>query len=289
MNDAATLCYFGSGLFEKEQTKLTITALAIFDSAYAVVINLLSLTGICLVYKRDMTRTTKLLCLQFVINLMIAFVAMCVSLYPFIDVLHQYWFTFVLPSIIACLTLGSSINLLTITIDRYLLIVRGRFYLKWKKNFVFIYVLCIGVCISFSLLFYSSLKMLGCGLHMIVLCIFLFLMTTMTVTTIIFNTAMMRYVTNKISTIDESQRNRKRKMVRTVFFMLLSAGFCQSVLVFLITAFITFVWTNMSYSVGSEIVLIVFYLLLVFMCGTIPLTYVLRNRRIVRALFWQWK
>ena len=134
MVDAATECYFGAGSFEEDHIKFTVITFGVIVTVYTVVANILALFGICILYQRELTRTPKLLLSQFVMNLIIAFVAISVSLYLFIDGFRQYWFFSVHLSIIVCLTLGSSFNLLFITIDRYLIVVRGQRYLNWKKT-----------------------------------------------------------------------------------------------------------------------------------------------------------
>ena len=94
MVDAATECYFGAGSFEEDRIKFTVVTFGVIVTVYTVVANILALFGICLLYQRELTRTPKLLLSQFVMNLIIAFVAISVSLYLFIDGFRQYWFFF---------------------------------------------------------------------------------------------------------------------------------------------------------------------------------------------------
>ena len=98
------------------------------------------------------------------------------------------------------------------------------------------------------------------------------------------NISMMRYVRRNVSLIAGSRANMRNEVAKTVFAMTLSTACCQIVLITLLFVIISTL-TYQSTVTSPEVILIAALLFMVLLnSGTIPVTYIARNARMLKAL-----
>lgn len=282
MFNAITECLLRRNGYD-DVTDITLTVIGITNTVYVVAVNIVAFVAICLLYGRHLKRTPKLLLSLFATNLLIALAVTSLLVYHLVVEFRQSWFFSAHMSSIVFLILWSSTNVFFVTIDRYLLVVRGRRYLFWKKNFNVFFIVAIISIAGFSVYFYFGLKLMGCTTNAINLTIFSLILLTNLVASSISNAAMMKYLRKNVSGIG-SRSNVRNDIAKTVYAMTVTAGFCQSAMVVLMVFYIVTCVVDTPVTEYGNVVLVSFSILVLFKCGTFPLIYVLRNSRITGVL-----
>ena len=282
MLNLTSTCFLYHVTFD-QVTKFTLFGFGLANTSYAVVLNIIAFLGTWKIHKRHMTRTAKLLLSLFAINLLVAFAVILLSVYQFMDDFLQSWYFSAHLSTLVFLILWSSTNILLVTVDRYLLVIRGKCYLFWKRNFLVVVVLTTCIILGFSISFYFGLKTCTYQLTVVNLAVFSAILLVNLIVCFVTNIAMMKYVRRNMSCIGSSRPKMKNKVAKTVCAMAISAGLCQVLLVLLLTFFTVSFATESSATKYGNVVVTCFIIIVLFKCGTFPLIYIIRNTRIRRS------
>ena len=124
--------------------------------SYSFVANLISLCCVCRINNKDFQRTSKLLVCLFITHILAVAAITSTFIHSNIDDNTCAIFR-IHAQIIAFLCICSSTLLTVISIDKCLLVVRGHFYLKWKRHFAFI----ITFVLRFSIIYTTMLHVFG--------------------------------------------------------------------------------------------------------------------------------
>ena len=276
-------CYVNSSRCDIFNNFILIAA-GLVITIYALVANIVASVGIWRLYRRHMKRTPKLLLSLFATNLLTASAVASLYLYHFIEEFLQSWFFSVHLSIIAFSISWSSTIVLMVTLDRFLLVVRGNCYLYWKKNFCILTIVSGLVDASWSMYFYFGLKYLGCVTNLINLAVFGAILLINLILSLFTNIAMMRYVRKNVSLIGSTRVNMRNEVANTVFAMTMSSTCCQIVLISLLVVFVSSFAIEMAVAKYGGILIVLFIIFVLFNCGTIPLTYIVGNSRMLNTL-----
>ena len=170
-----------------------------------------------------------------------------------------------------------------VTVDRYLLVVRGKYYLVWKRNFIICVVITTCINTGFTISFYFGLKTCVYAVTVVNLSVVLAILMMNLVVSFVTNVAMMKYVRKNMSCIGSSRPKIKNKVAKTVFVMTISDGICQLLVVLLVTFFTVSFATESPATKYGNVVVTCFLVIVLFKCGTFPLIYILRNSRIRKS------
>ena len=128
MFDSIADCYVHSTKYDIFHNIILIVV-GLASTIYALTANIVATVGIWLLYKQKMKRTPKLLLSLFATNCLTAFAVALLYLYRFIEGFLQSWYFSVHLSIVVFLILWSSTTVFLVTLDRFLLVIRGSCYL----------------------------------------------------------------------------------------------------------------------------------------------------------------
>lgn len=288
-HDSSTMFYFNEDCFSKsllfDAFNNTILIIAtVFLSTCSLVSNIIGSIGICRLYKTHMTRTPKLLLSLFVTNFIAVLVAECVYSYHFIKGFLASWYFFVHLSVLVFLTLWSSITVLLVTFDRFLIVVRGKWYLFWKRRASTIISMIFVCAILFTIYIYFGFKRMTCLATKINLLSFAFALASNTCATVVTNIKMIRFVRINVSLVGNVGVNLRNDVATMVYAMTLSSTFFQTCL-FTLLGFFVSSYTSQIIDAGYGGVFVVSSTMLIALhAGTLPLVYVFKNRRLFNTL-----
>ena len=252
-------------------------------AGYALVINFIALIGIWLVYKHTMKRTPKLLLSLFATNLLVVLAVASLSVYHFIDGFLQSWLFSAHILLIVFLVLWSSTNVCLVTVDRYLIVIHGTRYRLWKKYFHALVIAEFVTIACYSMFIYFSLKFMGCTVNFVNLSGVVVFITSNLVASFIANILLTRYIRMNTSLAGRT-RNMERGVATTVTNMTISDGICQVLLIATTILYICSLTISSRLSKYVNVLLFLLPILSLLRCGTVPMTYILRNKRILNTL-----
>ena len=260
-----------------------LTVVSISVTVYAFFVNIIAFIGIWLVYKKTLKRTPKLLLLLFATNLLFVFAVALLSVYHFIEEFLQSWFFPAHLALVLFLVLWSSTNLCLVAIDRYLIVIHGTRYQFWKKYFHALFFAEFVANIGYSVFIYFGFKFMGCKANYINLLGIVAFIAFHLVMSFVANILLARYIRLNMSILGRTN-NMQKNVAKTVASMTIVDGTCQALLIIAMLLFICSVTMSTSLRKHGNLVLFSLTILSLFKCGSVPLTYILRNTRVRNML-----
>lgn len=268
-----------------EHEKLAILGLYCINIAYASVANIIALVAIWKLYRRELGRTPKLLISLFVTNLLL--VLAIVLLYctrSFVATENSELFSIQM-EIIIFLSMWSCVTLTIISIDRYLLVIRGTIYVKWKKYFHVCFSLAFAFCLVYVIAFHLVVFIYDCDSILVILTLLVAILMTNVISSILTNFLMMRYVQRCLLSDTASRARLRDTVARTLLWMTVAASFTQLAVISLIVTYICGIEYGTFTTKNNEIIITTMPILILFQSGTIPFIYFFRNVRMRHIIF----
>ena len=274
MEDCSVSSFIGN-LF---QSNIVISS-SIIVTICSITANTLASFGVWSLYRRPMGRTPKLLLSLFVTNCLTVFAVVSLCLYRFTEEFQQLFYYSIHISIIAFLTLWSSEMVFLVTLDRYLIIVRGRWYLLFKKSFPFLLFGCAFIISTFSAYMFYAMTYMGSTANIIHLLVYGGILAINLTLCLLFNVKMLIYVRRKLTLVGSIGVGLRNSVAKTVFSMTLSSTFCQTFQITVLEFFVTSILTKSNISNCGYMLGILFIYCVMTHAGITPLIYFLRNKR----------
>lgn len=283
MINATNICI----LFQITVTKVaqfSVFGFVIGKTLYAFMFNSIALFATWNVNRRQFSRTVKLLLVSFAINIFVAFSVASLSIYLFYDDFIQTWYFSAHLSLVTFFLVCSSTNMFLVTVDRYLLVVRGSWYLRWKRNFQCISCMLTFITSGFAIPLYFVLRECRYSFAVVYLSVLAAYLYGSLFGSLLTNIVMMRFIRKQMSAIGSSRPNLKKKVSKTVCFMTVSVGFFQFLLASLVTL-LTISYTVETFLLKFRSGLIISSIIVsLFKCCTFPFIYIVRNSQIRKYL-----
>ena len=265
-------------------SKTSLIAVTIFLSICSLLSNVIGSIGICRLYKRHMTRTPKLLLSLFVTNFFTVVVAECVYLYHFIEEFLTSWYFFVHLSVLVFLILWSSITVLLVTIDRFLIVARGKWYLFWKRHASAIISLMFLGAVAFATYMYFGFNRMACLANKINLVVFASTLASSAFASVVINIRMIRFVRLNVSIVGNIGVNLRNDVATMVYAMTLSSTFFQTCIFTLLGIFASSYAGKIVDAGYGDVFVVSSTMLIALHTGILPLVYILKNRRLFNTL-----
>ena len=211
-------------------TQYSVFGLVIGKTLYAFMFNFIALFVTWKVNRRQFSRTVKLLLASFATNIFVAFSVASLSFYLFHDKFIRTWYFSGHVSLVTFFLVCSSTNMFLVTVDRYLLVVRGSWYLRWKKNFHCISCTLTFITSGFVIPLYFVLRECSYSFAVVNLSVLAVYLYGTLFGSLLTNIVMMRFIRKQMSQIGSSRPNLKKKVSKTVCIMTVSVGFFQFLL-----------------------------------------------------------
>ena len=260
-----------------------LTVVSIASALYTFVINVFALIGIWLAYKQKLTRTPKLLLSLFATNLMVVFALVSLSMCHFIDDFHRSWLFSAHISVIVFLVLWSSTNLCLVTLDRYLLLVHGSRHQLLKESFMTCVFAQFVAVAGYSIIIYLGFKFMGCTVNLINLSGIVAFFSFNLCMSLVINIRLVRYIRMNTLIIERSN-TMQRGLSKTLTAMTICDDVFLVLLIIVLVIFICSVTLSSGLSKFGPVILVSLSFLSLFKCGTVSLTYIFSNKKVIKAL-----
>ena len=271
-------CNFKSTWFSNYNWNLVIVLSSLL-AVLSVSINVFASIGVWQLYQRHMTRTPKLLLLLFVTNCITVFAVELLYLYHFIDGFLQSWYFIIHLSLIVYLISWSSTVVFLVTLDRFLLVLRGKWYLIWKKNFGTLIFVATAFNIALSIYAFYGLAYMKCKENVIHLSVYGALLTLDLFLSLLINIKMIRNIRRKASVVGTVGINLRSRVAKTVVSMTLCSACFQALLVSVIAVVSSCFLTKIRFASQGGAMLFSAITMIVSHAGALPLIYIRRNNR----------
>jgi len=253
------------------------TTLLILINIYLISTNVYAVFGICRTNRKKLCRTSKLMLHMCVIHLLISVSSISLATYYYINQYRSEWLVTLHISIIVWLSLEAVCNVFILTVDRYMLVVRGKCYLFWKKKCIFSIITLKslnalqGICTFITLNLESCVPVIS-----FMFCVVFFILIVF-VLTLVSNIALIKYVRRKMSSFATVRVNAKRQLSITMTIITISVSFCEITSISFLLWFITdsFILKKQP-EYGLDLIKIVLFVIL-FHCANFSFIYIIRN------------
>ena len=280
MNNTSFSCMYFDVSIPKENVSLT-HAFAILLIMLSMILNIVAAIGTWKLNKACSSRTTKLLCYQFMVFSLLTVDIILFYAYPYINEDIRHFFdSFHVPSILFFVLLASC-NQVVIAIDRYLLIRRGTHYRHWKNTFVGINVSVTISCFCISL--YSGYIVFKKSCHGVSLILIMqgCVIIACSILSVCYNVSMILFLKKNLTLLEFQKSTLKRKIALTMITITIVTVLCE--VVHLSFSYALSVSSSTSFKVYSCFCGLIMTSL--FKCIFYPFIYIARNYDIARNVF----
>ena len=244
--------------------------------SYSIIFNILAIIAVIKIYKNELTRTPKLLISLFVTQVLTSLSVCTLYAYQIKDFAKENCNLYRIHIFIIAFSMTwSSVTLTFTSIDRYLLVLRGSIYIKWKRSFP---ALILSTFIIYCLLVFGinlillTLRVKSSELITVSLTIFLLLLSG--ITALFINVYTVIYIRTRLISDTCSRVKYKKRVVSTILSITFSSIFLECVVIALLMAF----GHGLIFSTGDSNGVSKFILLAVLIRdGTIPFIYIARS------------
>ena len=229
------------------------------------------------------SRSSKLLIYQFVVYILVTLDVVLPYAYPYLTYQSLTIITSVhLPSVMFLTLLGSS-NQVLLSIDRFLLLRRGKSYKNWKDAFTSVIISVIISCLCISLYFWYLLDKRCCdGVRMALILqgsvVFICLLISIS-----FNVIMLLYLKKNLTRMRSHRSRLKRKISQTMITITVASAICE--IIHIIVSGTIALLSRGTFLEKGYFLLGGLFLVNLLKCGIYPFIYLIRNFNIARNIF----
>ena len=229
------------------------------------------------------SRSSKLIIYQFVVYILVTLDVVLLYAYPYLNYQSLTILTSVhLPSVMFLTLLGSS-NQVLLSIDRYLLLRRGKPYKYWKDAYTSVIISVIISCLCIRLYFWYLLDKRSCdGVRMkiilqgsvVIICLLI---------SIAFDVIMLLHLKKNLTRIRSHRSRLKRQISHTMITITVASAICE--IIHIILSGMIALPSRDKFLEKGYFLLGGLFLVNLFKCGIYPFIYLIRNYNITRNIF----